>query len=1093
MILPRISIIVPSYNQGRFLGECLESIVGQKYNNLELIVMDGGSTDESVSVIREFEAQINYWQSQPDGGQSAAINAGVARATGDVVAWLNSDDLYMPDTLHMVADGVERHPKYGLYIGNGLRLDERTGTKTPFTRHHIALNRRALKEGLDYILQPSVFFSREAWKAVGGLDPALRFSMDWDILIRIAERYPALAINEFLSISREYEETKTASGGMLRAAEIIAMTGKHSGKPFTVGGVLYFLESLLQPGMREELSEGTLQQIWRLHEQMRAEDLQSRADSRDGFPVQGDAGDGTYVQVARTKMVVPVAVPIRQWPRISVVIPSFNQAEFLERTLASIFAQNYPKLEVIVMDGGSTDGSVDILKRYNKNIAHWKSEKDRGPAHAINKGLARATGEVLTWLASDDMYAVNTLRTIGQLFAANPDLSLVVGNALYVDEEDNPKIMDHGEYKTALYYGVVQPRERVPAYWSYVHSIPQPSTFFTKSLLDRVGPLNESYHFIFDFELFFRMVSSGKTMKVEKTLSLYRIHSAAKTSDWNKFLVELYRFSRAWWPRWRDPGFKSTLRSFTVAFLNRAWGGRPRGWKFKTVAAGVALLAATRYVNVEKLAQRLALKAPKAATTHKLHKPRLAQPDLAYHKQVPATDPSAPLGSILFCSHFLPRYPGFSGGEIRDFHIIEELQKHSALSFAATSPQANQSVGDVLRPALDKYFDFSLIKEGTELPDLTMIKGLRSHAFTLSRALNRLSLTARTPRYHFDANSQLQLSQAYVVNFVRRFLLVHRPRFLVVSPQSNGIALLLEKDLGETRTIMASYDVESVRMERLAMAATGHRRLTGNVEAKRARNFERRNLALYDGVLAVSELDRSIFIERYGLDARRVAVVQNGVDTGYFAFEKRVPTELPAITFVASMGYEPNHLAAMRLIDRVMPLVWKELPNAQAWLVGQNPRPELIARSDGTRVFVTGAVESVRAYLRNAQAMCAPLTTGSGTKYKVLEALSAGIPSVCTSIAVEGLDIEADVHVKIADDDAGLACHIVTLLRDEQQAAQLALNGRALVESKYAWSVALNKLRPWLEDIAQMPKAKTGEPASESLSSAARQQERIEV
>ncbi|MBZ9965032.1 glycosyltransferase [Mesorhizobium sp. BR1-1-2] len=1093
MILPRISVVVPSYNQGRFLGQCLESIVGQKYNNLELIVMDGGSTDESVSVIREFEAQIDYWQSQPDGGQSAAINAGVARATGDIVAWLNSDDLYMPDALRTVAGAMECNPKHGLYIGNGLRLDELTGIKTPFTRQHIALNRRALKEGLDYILQPSVFFSREAWNAVGGLDPALRFSMDWDILIRIAERYPALAINEFLSISREYEDTKTASGGMLRAAEIIAMTGKHTGKSFTVGGVLYFLESLLQPGMREELSEGTLQQIWQLYGQMRANDLQSRAGSRDGFPVQGDAGDGTYVQVARTRTVVPEAIPTRQWPRISVVIPSFNQAEFLERTLDSIFVQNYPKLEVIVMDGGSTDGSVDILKRYNENIAHWESEKDHGPAHAINKGLARATGDVLTWLASDDMYAVDTLRTVGQLFAADTDLSLVVGNALYVDEEDNPKIMDHGEYKTALYYGVVQPRERVPAYWSYVHSIPQPSTFFTKGLLDRVGPLDESYHFIFDFELFFRMVSVGKTMKVEKTLSLYRIHSAAKTSDWNKFLVELYRFSRPWWPHWRDPGFKSTLSSFTVAFLNRIWGGRPRDWRFKLAAAGVALLAVTRYVNVEKLAQRLAPKPLKSFKIHKLHKPGLAQPDFVYDKQMLPADPSAPLGSILFCSHFLPRYPGFSGGEIRDFHILEELQKHSDLSFAATYPRSHEGVGDILRPALVNYFDSSLIGEGAELLDPIAFNRIRSPAFTLRRALNKLSLAAPTSRFHFDANSNLQVLRANVVNFVRQFLLKHRPRFLIVSPQSNGIALLLEKDLGETRTIMASYDVESVRIERLAMTATGHRRLTGYVEARRARVFEQCNLALYDGVLAVSELDRSIFIERYGLDPRRVAVVQNGVDTEYFAFEKRAPTDTPAVAFIASMGYEPNHLAAMRLIDRVMPLVWKELPCAQAWLVGQLPRPELVARSDGKRVFVTGAVDSVRAYLRNAQVMCAPLTTGSGTKYKVLEALSAGIPSVCTSLAVEGLDIEADIHAKVADDDAGLARHIITLLRDEQQAAQLALNGRALVEAKYAWSVALDKLRPWLEEIAQMPKAKTGEPARDSLSSAAPKQERIEV
>lgn len=1069
MTSPRITVIVPSYNQGRFLGQCLESIIGQNYENLELIVMDGGSTDESVSIIRQYESRISYWQSQPDGGQSAAINAGVARATGDIVAWLNSDDLHTTDTLRTVADAIKRHPGHGLYVGNGLRLNELTGTKTAFTRGHIAFNRTALKEGLDYILQPSVFFSRTAWNHVGGLDPALNFSMDWDILIRIADIYPVVTINEFLSISREYEDTKTSSGGMKRAAEIIAMTSRHAGKPLTVGGILYFLEALLQPGAREHLSDATAQHVWELFERMRGDDLRTHTDSGNGFPVHPDEGDAVYAQIARAADTLPAATVPRNAPSISIVIPSFNQARFLERTLDSILSQGYPHLEIIVMDGGSTDGSVEILEKYDQHIAYWESTKDRGPAHAINKGLKRAKGTILAWLASDDMYAVNTLATVAGAFSDNPDVSMVVGNAVYVDEEDVPKVMDHGTHKTALYYGELQPRERVPAYWSYIHSIPQPSTFFTRDLLRRVGNINEKYHFIFDFELFFRMISAGKVLKVEKTLSFYRIHSAAKTSDWNKFLVELYSFSRPWWPRWRDPDFKHTLRSFTASFMNRIWGVRPRNWKFWLTASAVATLAASRVVNVEKMALTLA-SAP--AKTAKTHRPKL-EGEAAYHKSLLPAQSDAALGSILFCSHFLPRYPGFSGGEIRDFHILQELMRHGEVSFAATSTPPPQSAGDVLRPLLRSYFDASTINNQPELLNHSGARKLRSPSFNLGRALHRLGIAVPARRFHHDASVQIKVAHAYVANFVRKFLREQKPRFLVVSPQSNGIALLLEEDVSTTRTILASYDVEAVRMERLAAAATGHRRLTGEMEAKRAEIFERENLARYDGVLAVSELDRQIFIERYGLDPRRVAIVENGVDTEYFAFHERTETDAPAAVFVASMGYEPNHLAAMRLIDRVMPLVWKEIPEAQAWLVGQFPRPELISRSDGKRVFVTGSVDSVRSYLRSAQVMCAPLTAGSGTKYKVLEALSAGIPSVCTSLAVEGLDIRADEHVKVADDDAGLARHIVSLLRDKQEATRLARHGRSLVESQYAWSVALRDLEPWLERIAAMPKSST--------------------
>src|SRR6266487_3647169 len=119
--LPRISIVVPSYNQGHFLREALESIFRQDYPWLEVVVMDGGSSDESVDIIRSYESRLAYWQSQPDGGQSAAINAGMQHCTGDLVAWLNSDDFYWGDSLWTVGRAYAAFPGHSLYIGNGFR------------------------------------------------------------------------------------------------------------------------------------------------------------------------------------------------------------------------------------------------------------------------------------------------------------------------------------------------------------------------------------------------------------------------------------------------------------------------------------------------------------------------------------------------------------------------------------------------------------------------------------------------------------------------------------------------------------------------------------------------------------------------------------------------------------------------------------------------------------------------------------------------------------------------------------------------------------------------------------------------------------
>ena len=162
--LPSISIVVPSFNQARFLDENLRSIFAQNYPRLEVIVMDGSSTDNSVDVIRRWESRLTYWQSQPDRGQSDAINEGMKRSSGDIVAWLNSDDFYWKDALWHVGRAYAQHPHYGMYIGNGFRYRQDDKVYQPFCPHHVVLNRHALIDGLDYILQPSTFFLRRAWE-----------------------------------------------------------------------------------------------------------------------------------------------------------------------------------------------------------------------------------------------------------------------------------------------------------------------------------------------------------------------------------------------------------------------------------------------------------------------------------------------------------------------------------------------------------------------------------------------------------------------------------------------------------------------------------------------------------------------------------------------------------------------------------------------------------------------------------------------------------------------------------------------------------------------------------------------------------------
>lgn len=205
-------------------------------------------------------------------------------------------------------------------------------------------------------------------------------------------------------------------------------------------------------------------------------------------------------------------------PKITVVTPSFNQARFLGETLDSVEAQRYPDLEHIVIDGGSNDGSVEIIRANAARLTFWVSEKDRGQSHAINKGFARATGEVLTWLNSDDTFLPGALDAVGAVFAAHPDVDLVYGDFLYTDADGRPMRRRHvfGSmmYETLLYHDYLG----------------QPAVFFRKRLLDAVGPVDESLHYCMDWDLFLRMWRVCRPMHISKVLATYRLDQSAKSN-----------------------------------------------------------------------------------------------------------------------------------------------------------------------------------------------------------------------------------------------------------------------------------------------------------------------------------------------------------------------------------------------------------------------------------------------------------------------------------------------------------------------------------------------------------------------------------
>lgn len=251
-------------------------------------------------------------------------------------------------------------------------------------------------------------------------------------------------------------------------------------------------------------------------------------------------------------------------PRISIVIISLNQGEYLEQTIKSILEQNYKNLELILIDGGSTDCSIEIIKKYQKYLTYCVSEKDSGQTSAIIKGLKKATGEIFAWQNSDDLYLPNTFSIVSKIFSEDSNLELLFGGWNYIDNKG--KLLSTRYLKR---YSLLQLKSgfRVP---------PQPAVFFRRNIIFKVGGLDANKKYVMDYDLYVRIANKNNLKITNEVLGSFRLHSASKTFNNNsEFVKELYSS--------RERYFKEKkIFSVLFIFFSDSWHWSVRYFQKKT-------------------------------------------------------------------------------------------------------------------------------------------------------------------------------------------------------------------------------------------------------------------------------------------------------------------------------------------------------------------------------------------------------------------------------------------------------------------------------------------------------------------------------